>query len=218
MTATGPDPDPPGAPGVRAAKQARSRAKHRALLLAGRRLLAAQSLDALSVARIAREAGIAVGSFYTRYADKDAWFAEVLQLVGDEVLTDVQALLGSARWRRAGAARRVDLIVQHLVDVHRRHRGLMRAALGDAARASRFGLPIQGYGLRIADTVHAALAQHLSGVPHARRRERIGIALQLVFGVLVNAVLRDPGPLALDDPRLPRELADAFRAAARVAG
>jgi AcrR family transcriptional regulator len=205
-------------PGVHLAKQARSRAKHRALLQAGRRLLAGNELGALSVAQIAAEAGVAVGTFYARFADKDAWFAEVLQEVGDEVVAEVRALLGSARWRRAGAARRVDLIVQHLVDVHRRHRGLMRAALGDAARASRFGLPIQGYGLRIADTVHAALAQHLSGVPHTRRRERIGIALQLVFGVLVNAVLRDPGPLALDDPRLPRELADAFRAAARVAG
>jgi AcrR family transcriptional regulator len=208
----------PNNPGVHLAKQARSRAKQRALLLAGRRLLAAHELAALSVAQIAAEAGVAVGTFYARFADKDAWFGEVLQEVGDEVLVEVQALLGSARWRRAGAARKVDLIVQHLVDVHRRHRGLMRAALGDAAQASRFGLPLHGYGRRIADAVHAALVGHLVGVPPAQRRERIGIALQLVYGVLVNAVLRDPGPLALDDPRLPRELADAFRAAARIAG
>jgi AcrR family transcriptional regulator len=218
MTATGPDPDPPGAPGVRAAKQARSRAKHRALLLAGRRLLAAQSLDALSVARIAREAGIAVGSFYTRYADKDAWFAEVLQLVGDEVLTDVQALLGSARWRRAPVARKVEWIVRLLVDVHRRHRGLMRTALGDPTRASRHGLPLQGFGLRLADAVQRALVDHMPAVPAARRRLRVGIALQLVYGVLVNAVLRDPGPLRLDDPRLPRELAAAFLGALRIGG
>jgi AcrR family transcriptional regulator len=211
-------PPPAPHPGVHVAKQARSRAKQRALLQAGRRLLATHELAALSVAQIAAEAGVAVGTFYTRFSDKDAWFAELLHEVGDEVVADMQALLDSERWARAGAARRVDLIVRHLVDVHRRHRGLMRAALGDDAQASRFRLPLHGYALRIADAVHAALAEHLPGVPPARRRERIGIALQLVFGVLVNAVLRDPGPLRLDDPRLPRELADAFRAAARVEG
>ncbi|MBN8507847.1 MAG: TetR/AcrR family transcriptional regulator [Burkholderiales bacterium] len=211
-------PLPAPHPGVHAAKQARSRAKQRALLQAGRRLLAAHELAALSVAQIAAEAGVAVGTFYARFIDKDAWFAELLQEVGDEVVAEMQALLGGERWARAAAARRVDLIVRHLVDVHRRHRGLMRAALGDAAQASRFGLPLHGYGRRIADAVHAALAAHLPGVPAVRRRERIGIALQLVYGVLVNAVLRDPGPLKLDDPRLPRELADAFRAAARVEG
>lgn len=202
--------------GVRVARQARSRAKHLALVEAGRRLLAEQPFDALSVAQIAREAGIAVGSFYTRYEDKDAWFAEVLQVVGDEVLAEVQALLGSARWARAPAARKVALIVRHLVGIHRMHRGLMRAALGDPARALRFGAPVHGYGQRIADAVYAALAGHMPAVPPSQRRLRIGIALQIVYGVLVNAVLRDPGPLALDDPRLPRELAAAFLAAARV--
>jgi AcrR family transcriptional regulator len=210
--------DPAAPRGVRVARQARSRAKHLALVQAGRRLLATQPLDALSVAQIAREAGIAVGSFYTRYDDKDAWFAEVLQVVGDEVLADVQALLGSSRWARAPAARKVELIVRHLVDVHRAHRGLMRAALGDPARASRFASPLHGYGQRIADAVHAALVGEMSAVPPAQRRLRVGIALQIVYGVLVNAVLRDPGPLALDDARLPRELAAAFLAAARVEG
>ncbi|HOW48201.1 MAG TPA: TetR/AcrR family transcriptional regulator [Rubrivivax sp.] len=207
----GPDGAPP-APGVHAAKQARSRAKQQALLQAGRRLLAAHDLAALSVAQIAREAGVAVGTFYARFADKDAWLAELLQQVGGEVAAEFRLLLAGARFARAPAARQVDLVVGLLVEVHRRHRGLMRAALGDAAQASRFGLPLHGLGEHIADAVHAALAA--PPVPRAR----IGIALQLVYGVLVNAVLRDPGPLRLDDPRLPRELAGAFRCAARIAG
>jgi hypothetical protein len=31
-----------------------------------------------------------------------------------------------------------------------------------------------------------------------------------MFGTLVNAVLHDPGPIGLNDPRLERELARAF--------
>ena len=39
---------------------------------------------------------------------------------------------------------------------------------------------------------------------------RVGIALQLVFGTLVNAVLHDPGPIGLNDPRMESELTRVF--------
>ena len=50
----------------------------------------------------------------------------------------------------------------------------------------------------------------MRGVPPAQRRLRVGIALQLVFGTLVNAVLHDPGPIGLNDPRMERELTRVF--------
>jgi AcrR family transcriptional regulator len=202
--------------GVRAAKQARSLRKQQALLQAGRRLLGQQDYASLSVAALTRAARMSVGSFYARFDDKEAWFAELLRSTGDEVLDDTRALLDSPRWARAGDRRKVALIVAHLVAVHRAQRGIFRAVLGDAARAARFGAPLHAYGQRVAEAVHGALAPHMRRVPRAQRRLRVGIALQLVYGVLVNAVLRDPGPLALDDPRLERELAAACLAALRL--
>jgi hypothetical protein len=35
---------------------------------------------------------------------------------------------------------------------------------------------------------------------------RVRFAMQMVFGMLVNAVLNNPGPLPLDDERLPGEM------------
>lgn len=198
------------AAGVRTAKQSRSQLKHAALLQVGRRLLETQDLGTLSVAQLTRDAGMAVGSFYSRFEDKDAWFAELVRVTGDEVLRDTQALLGSARWQRASDARKVALIVQHVVAIHRTHRGIFRAAHYDAARANRHWPQLQAYGVRIGDEVCRALAAHMRRVPVAQRRLRVGIALQLMFGTLVNAVLHDPGPLGLPDPRLERELARAF--------
>ena len=84
-------PSPELSNGVRAAKQSRSLLKHQALLEAGRRLLDAQDLGALSVAQLTRDAGMSVGSFYSRFEDKDAWFAELLRVTGE------QALQGHAR-------------------------------------------------------------------------------------------------------------------------
>ena len=196
--------------GVHSAKQARSQRKHDALLQAGRRLLDTHDLASLSVAQLTRDAGMAVGSFYSRFADKDAWFAELLRCTGDAVLLDSQALLRSVRWKRARDARKVALIVQHIVDIHRQHRGIFRAALSDATLAARHGAPLHAYGRQLALAVHQALAERLQKVPPAQRRLRVGIALQIVYGVLVNAVLHDPGPVALDDQRMERELTRVF--------
>jgi len=203
--------------GVRAAKQSRSLLKHQALLQAGRRLLDTHDLGALSVAQLTRDAGMSVGSFYSRFEDKDAWFAELLRVTGEEVLRDTQALLDGARWRQAGNERKVLMIVRHIVAIHRTHRGIFRAAHFDAARSALFWPQLHAYGLRIADAVYRALGEHLTQLPPAQRRTRVGIALQLVFGVLVNAVLHDPGPIALHDKRMEKELGRVFLAALRLA-
>ncbi len=209
--------DEPVPAGVHSAKQARSLRKHHALLQAGRLLLDTQDLASLSVAQLTRSAGMAVGSFYSRFADKDAWFAELLRSSGDAVLAETQALLRSARWQRSSDARKVAAIVRHIVRIHRQHRGLIRAALSDGAPTSRHALPVHVYGRQLADTVHQALASRLRQVPSAQRRLRVGIALQIVYGTLVNAVLRDPGPIGLDDPRMESELTRVFLDTVRLA-
>ena len=62
------------------AKQARSRKTRDALVRAGRNLCEIKDFDELSVAEIAAEAGCSVGSFYSRFSDKDGFFRA---LVGD---------------------------------------------------------------------------------------------------------------------------------------
>ena len=203
--------------GVRTAKQSRSLLKQQALLEAGRRLLDAQDLGTLSVAQLTRDAGMSVGSFYSRFEDKDAWFAELVRVTGDAVLRDTQALLGGTRWARADAERKALLIVRHIVAIHRTHRGIFRAAHHDSARSTLHWPQLHAYGQRIGDEVCRALAEHLHGVPPARRRERVGIALQVVFGTLVNAVLHDPGPIGLNEKRMERELTRVFLGAVRQA-
>jgi AcrR family transcriptional regulator len=176
-----------------------------------------QDLGTLSVAQLTRDAGMSVGSFYARFEDKDAWFAELLRVAGEAVLRDTQALLGSARWARAEGERKAALIVRHLVAVHRTHRGIFRAAHFDSARSTLYWPQLHAYGRRIGDEVCQALADHMRGLSPARRRERVGIALQVVFGTLVNAVLHDPGPIALNDARMERELTRVFLGVVRLA-
>jgi AcrR family transcriptional regulator len=209
-------PSPDLANGVRAAKQSRSLLKHQALLEAGRRLLDMQDLGTLSVAQLTRDAGMAVGSFYSRFADKETWFAELLRVTGEQVLADTAAMLAGARWQRASTERKVALIVHHIVDIHRTHRGIFRAAHFDSARSQLYWPQLHAFGRRIADAVHLALSSHMARVPARQRRFRVGVALQLVYGTLVNAVLHDPGPLKLADKQIEAELTRVFLGAVRL--
>lgn len=202
--------------GVRAAKQSRSQLKHQALLEAGRRLLDMHDLSTLSVAQLTRDAGMAVGSFYSRFEDKDAWFAELLRVTGEQALQDTQALLAGRRFARASDARKAALIVGHIVAIHRAHRGIFRAAHSDAARSRLYWPQLHAYGRRLADAVFDALAPRMQQVAPAQRRLRVRIALQLVFGTLVNAVLHNPGPIALADSRMERELTRVFLGVVRL--
>jgi len=209
-------PSPDLANGVRAAKQSRSLLKHQALLEAGRRLLDMQDLGTLSVAQLTRDAGMAVGSFYSRFADKETWFAELLRVTGEQVLADTAAMLAGAGWQRASTERKVALIVRHIVDIHRTHRGIFRAAHFDSARSQLYWPQLHAFGRRIADAVHLALSSHMARVPVRQRRFRVGVALQLVYGTLVNAVLHDPGPLKLADKQIETELTRVFLGAVRL--
>jgi AcrR family transcriptional regulator len=202
--------------GVHAAKQSRSQAKHQALLESGRRLLDAHDLGTLSVAQLTRDAGMSVGSFYSRFEDKDAWFAELLRVTGEQALRDTQALLDGSRFAQASHERKAALIVRRLVAIHRTHRGIFRAAHSDSARSQLYWTQLHAYGQRLADAVYRALAPDLRQVPPAQRRLRVGIALQLVFGTLVNAVLHNPGPIGLHDKRMEVELSRVFLAALRL--
>ncbi len=215
-TAADPAAPAPGRPrrasGVRAAKQQRSQRKHQALLAAGRALLATHDLPSLSVAQVAAAAGVAVGSFYTRFDDKNAWFAELCREAGAAAFDDLQQLLASAAMQRAGAARQVALLMQWLVQVHRAHQGIFRAAVSDPARTHLYWGPLMRLCDEVVDLVYARLGPELAGVPPSQRRRRVGFAFQMVFSTLVNAVLHDGGPVRLHDAALARELARSFLA------
>ena len=79
-----------GAELVRPARQARSRMTRDRLLAAGRHLLERGAFEATSIADIAAEAGCSVGAFYQRFADKEAFFAVVMQAALAEIVADAK--------------------------------------------------------------------------------------------------------------------------------
>ena len=210
---------PASPPGVRHVKQQRSLQTQQALLAAGRELLKTHALSALTVAQVAAAAGVAVGSFYSRFDDKTAWFAELARQAALAAVADLQHLLASSAMRRAAPARKVALLMQWLVQVHRDHQGIFRASVSDPARTHLYWVPLSRLCAQVDGLVYTLLAPDLQAAPGSAKlqyrrklqrktdRKQMGFALQMVFGTLVHAVLHDGGPVRLQDPTLAAALA-----------
>ncbi len=199
--------------GVRQPKQQRSQHKQQALLAAGRALLRTHDLPALSVAQVAAAAGVAVGSFYTCFEDKHAWFAELARQAALAVFDDLQRLLAAPAMQRADPARKVALLMQWLVQVHREHQAIFRASVSDPARTRLYWGPLLRLNAEVVELVYGLLAPDLGRLAADVARQRLGFAFQMVFSTLAQAVLHDGGPLRLHDPALADELARSVLAA-----
>lgn len=187
-------------------RQRRARETEQALLTAGRQLLAERDFAAVSVAQIAAACQVSVGAFYGRFRDKMAFFDALRASVMEESDASVARYMAEHRWQEAPAAQILDKTMRFMVNGCRNNRGVIRASLKHATTHPEQWLPHQKNGQALIERLVILLVPRLSG-PADEAELRVRFAMQMVFGMLVNAVLNNPGPLQLDDERLPGEMA-----------
>ena len=189
-------------PGVTPVRQSRSEATFHALIKAGRRALDAKSFDEMTIEDIARAAKTSVGTFYGRFANKEAFFAAIQEITVEDVEERLEAQLTQPEIERASDAKFLEAIARLSVAVFRAHRGLYIASFKHSSARPGAWSPIRRLGHKASGLFAARLAPRLKrlGKPASEREIRIG--LQFMNGLLVNAVLNDPGPLSLDDKEI----------------
>lgn len=111
----------------RAPRQARSEATYRRLLDAAETLLTEASFDQVTVARIAARAGVTIGAFYARFADKDALLEALEERVTEAVLAVVNRAIDPARWEGATIEEAIRHYLAELIATYRETRGAGRA-------------------------------------------------------------------------------------------
>ncbi|MFB9268845.1 TetR/AcrR family transcriptional regulator [Bradyrhizobium erythrophlei] len=188
------------------AKQARSRATRDALVGAGRKLCEIKSFDDLSVAEIAAAAQCSVGSFYSRFADKDGFFRALINDVVDRDSAFMHSPLDCAEHLSTEEIL-ADAIATTL-KAYRKRRGLIRAAIRRSMTDPTVWEPFRLHGQAIADRLVARLLPRFPNDPDIERRTRF--ACQMLYGTLNNAVLIAPGPIQLDDDTFEPELRRVF--------
>lgn len=186
-------------------RQRRAKETEQALLTAGRELLAQRDFASVSVAQIAAACQVSVGAFYGRFRDKMAFFDALRTLVMEETDASVARYLNEGRWAETPPRQIVEKTMRFLLTGCHNNRGVIRASLKHATTRPEEWLPHQKNGQEIVDRLVALLVPRLPGPPE-EAEQHVRFAMQVVFGMIVNAVLNDPGPLTLADERLPVEL------------
>ena len=183
-----------------APKRQRGRERQQALVEAGLRLTDTRRWSEVTVGDIAAEIDCSVGTFYTRFRNKDAYFA-VLQTLLAEVLTQRLEAFHTAPEREGeSAAAFIAAWTRLIVGSYRLHRGLYAAVLAQTQqlpRAAVAALPLARLRVLTRQRLVTAMAAR-PGWDSAEAATRLGFAHQLLHGLLVSAVLTDPGPLRLD--------------------
>lgn len=169
-----------------APRQERSRRTLEAVLTATEALLAERLFEDLSMADIAKRAGVAVGTIYTRFRAKEDLLPVLFERHHAGVAATVGALLGDLE-RRPSLKGRVERVVAFAVDYHVEHRGLLRA-LTHYVRAHPEDVPAQAFTSRADE--YRAVAEIVVGTgEEVRRRDAVGAA-EFALSV-VNSVCRE---------------------------
>ncbi len=205
--------DEPGFEGVYPVRQTRGRRTRDRLLNAGQKLIARHSVDALSVADIARGANCSVGSFYLRFRDKDAFFRALIAQYLSEGRAATLAL-----YTNHDHDGLIHALVIETAERFRRYAGLIRSAIRMRMDDSAIWDPIRNSGHFNAGCFIDRLAAYHGRPVTAEQELSVRFAFQMLYGTLNNAIINQPGPLDIEDPAFVQQLERAFRLVLNAAG
>lgn len=160
-------------PLVQPSKQERSLATQRRILRATEKLLRDQPFDAISIRRIVAEAETSIGSFYARFADKDA-LLPVLYASYEERLSKKIAELRANVVSSDSLGELAELVADHFVMRYGQTPNLSRAMFEFATRDPESARGRQHSDQRLAqyDFLVSALKPHVSPT-RANERRRV---------------------------------------------
>jgi AcrR family transcriptional regulator len=184
---------------------------------AAEQVIAERGVAGLTVQEVAERAGVAVGTLYGRFVNKEAFleafardFFERARAVGERAFAAERCVGLDARGL-------VERVARLLVGSYRAHRGLLRA-LYLYARARPGGpFPSQGaaFDAELVQRLTALFLERRGELGCPRPERAVLVGLLMVDGAAKDAVLFGEsrrGPLAVGDDELIAELAAAWSA------
>jgi len=170
-------------------RQARSRERVDRVLDAAAALLVAEGWGALTTNRIAREAGVPVGSVYQYFANKEA----VVHALGVRALERLDALLDAVL--PAGDAEPwealVDRVLDALADLYRSEPGFRAVWLGPHVSAELVDVD-RRHDEALAARLDPLIARACPGLPPADRRAAAALVVQVTGSILALSVRLGP--------------------------
>jgi AcrR family transcriptional regulator len=209
MAAEGAQPGEAAAdPGwAKPAYQQRSRQQRDRLLKAGERVFAEKGFWQAHVADIARRAGCSVGSFYRRFQDKEAFFLSLQIDMAAHGEANIARFFDDPACQTDPLIEVFTRLVRNTARTMKGIEGYYRALFELSLRGHDVWPPMRRIEILEAGRIVELLTQRGAAPADMGLGERAHLAIRMLHGQLVSAMLHGPGPFASDDPRLHRELA-----------
>lgn len=187
-------------PGVFAARQRRSVKNRDGFLKAGIDALNVTPFDEIKISDLAAESGNSVGSFYTRFQDKDTLLRALTIHAIDVIDTQISANFSVQKLRSGTAAEGLDALVEVMGAIFSsRFRGVLRenyTRISD--HADPWG-PMRASAQRLRAILHEGLEDAFPHFGVEETRTRLSFCFQIVVGVLQNDLVNSYHVYKLED-------------------
>jgi AcrR family transcriptional regulator len=168
---------------------------------AGIRLLAQKDYEAISMARIAREAGCSVGALYARFPEKNAYLYHVVASAYRTMASRAATELEVTPTRHLSLPFLVRLVVEHAVNTMTSPRaaGVIRATIKLSTVKPITIELFEDYRMALTRSAVAVLSPRVRG----NSTGAIRLVMQIVIATITDAVLQPrPGPMAAGRKRM----------------
>lgn len=186
-------------------RQARSRKTYEALIAAGFRLLEKNEFEAITVARLAEEAGYSVGAFYARFKSKDQFFEAIVAQHLDDRATAQHRII-----EKASHDELIGAWVANLVNYYWKRRAFWRAALLRSTSDPTFWEPINRNAVDFVKAFTARVESDLGRVLTKTESTNIRFAIHMVLSTVNNRIVNRPRPKLIGYTTFVKNLTRAF--------
>lgn len=190
---------------TRPAYQNRSREQRDRLLKAGERAFAAAGFWQTHITDIAKRAGCSVGSFYRRFEDKEAFFLALQADMATRAEANIARFFEDPARNDETLAELLRRLAGNTARTMRGIEGYYRALFELSLRGQNVWPPMRRIEAIEAEFVVQLLTARGVAVDE-RTRRRAQLAIRMMHGQIISAMLHGPGPWAADDPELHDEL------------
>lgn len=202
-----------GIPGVFEARQNRSIKNRDGFLKAGVEALRTMPFDEIKISDLAQASGNSVGSFYTRFQDKDAFLRALRSYAVNGIDRELCAEFTVAKLRVLPPEEAIDALVDLMGAIFSsRFRGVLRENYTRIMNAYDPWAPIRIHAKQVVLTLHEGLFDAFPQYGPEETKTRLSFCFQMIVGVLQNDLVNNYHVFKLDDGTVLPGLKEALRA------
>ena len=194
--------------------QLRSLERQKAMLSAGLKLTELADWEKVSVAEIAAVNGFSVGSFYTRFQNKQAYLDVLISIVALQMRKKMDIFIEQQCANNLSGLQKLDSFVEQTIHTFLSLKGILRMSVMNRRKDAHGEVVVYPFTEARAyscDQFVQLMMPYVAGRDE-HKHIRLSFAHQMINSTLMNAILTDPGPVHLNSDVFKQEIVAAISA------